>query len=103
MELNPYESPPTDVTQSLTPTPQAVHSIRSIPGDIIGSWLPFGMVTFLLLPSLHELPKANIGLIAFELSIIVISLTIGIFVTLKRTWLLTKWLISRFRRRGIAN
>ncbi len=49
----------------------------------------------LLLPSLHELPKANLGRLVFELSIIVISITIGGLVTLKRLVILAKRLAAR--------
>ena len=93
MESNPYQSPPID--REKMPTPQVVRSIWSIPIDIIASWVPFGMVMFLILPSIHELPNANLGRLVFELSIIIISITIGSFITLKRLVILVKRLATR--------
>lgn len=101
MESNPYETPPID--KSLAPTPQVVPAIWSIPIDIIGSWAPFGMVTLLFLPSLHELPKASLGRLVFELSVIVIAITIGTFVTLKRLVILAKRLTTRSCRTKISD
>jgi hypothetical protein len=92
MNPNPYQSSsreePTPIDGSTTN--QVVPSIWSIPIDIIGSWLPFGIVVLLFLPSLHELPEANLGRLVFELSIIVVVITFGAFITLKRIVILSQ-------------
>ena len=61
-----------------------------MPIDIIGSWLPFGTVMLLFLPSLHELPQANIGRLVFQLSVIIVAITFGTFITLKRLMILSQ-------------
>ncbi len=92
MNPNPYQSSsrkePAPIDGSTTN--QVIPSIWSIPIDIIGSWLPFGMVVLLFLPSLHELPEVNLGRLVFELSVIVVAITFGAFITLKRLLILSQ-------------
>jgi hypothetical protein len=92
MNPNPYKSSSLEEPAPIDGSAayQVVPSIWSIPIDIIGSWLPFGMVVLLFLPSLHELPEANLGRLVFELSVIVIAITFGSFITLKRLIILSQ-------------
>jgi hypothetical protein len=92
MNPNPYQSSSLEEPAPIdgSPASQSAPSIWSIPIDIIGSWLPFGMVVVLFLPSFNELPQANLGRLVFELSVIVVAITFGSFITLKRLMILSK-------------
>ena len=96
MNPNPYQSSAVEEPAPIdgSPTSQVALSIWSIPIDIIGSWLPFGMVVLLFLPSLHELPQANLGRLVFQLSVIVVAITFGTFITLKRLVILSQRLAT---------
>lgn len=95
MESNPCQSTSPRATQ--TPASQVIPSVGSSLAQIIVSWIPFGMVMFLFLPSLHELPKADLGRLVFQFGVIIISMRIGFFVTVKHLDILAKRLASRTR------